>query len=84
MKKWIMDIRNATNFKFWIVIIIIIMVISPIILVNHFVLSKTVKYENDKYGFALMLPKSFANEVTILENENIFYFISKEIRDLDP
>ena len=75
-------IKNVLNYKkprFWIVIVAVITVIGAIAVFMGNPVGGTV-FENERYGFAVTLPKAFAEEITIVEEENLIYFTHKEIQ----
>jgi beta-lactamase regulating signal transducer with metallopeptidase domain len=43
-----------------------------------------VLYENNNFGFALLIPQDFMNEVEIKESDSIIYFVNKEIQATLP
>ena len=43
-----------------------------------------VDFVNDKYGFALTLDEEFNKSVEIIEENQVIYFVSKEIQATQP
>lgn len=76
--------RNAVNYKkpmFWVIIVAMVAVVAVAAgLINKPVGSIT--YENDKYGFSMILPKDFADKVNVGEEGNFVFFTYKEIQDM--
>lgn len=79
-------IKNVLNYKrpaFWVIIVAVIAVAGMGIgLAANPVGSVT--YKNLNYGFSIVLPKDFANNVNIKQEGNVIYFTHKEIQQLYP
>ncbi len=46
--------------------------------------SQDVAYENERYGFSLSLPDSFAKRVDVREEGNFIYFVDQEVQSKHP
>lgn len=78
--------ENAPNYKrpvFWVIIVAMVAVVAVVVgLIDK--PAGSITYENDKYGFSMILPKDFADKVDISEEGNFVFFTYKEIQDMYP
>ncbi|MDO9536485.1 MAG: M56 family metallopeptidase [Bacillota bacterium] len=79
-------IKNVLNYKkpaFWVSVVAVALVVTAALglLANPI---EDITYENDKYGFSIILPKDFSENIVIREEESVVYFNNKEIQEMFP
>lgn len=64
--------------------VIIVLGAAYLLFMNHTNQPAAVEFNNDKYGFSLNLEQKFSDNVQMIEENQIIYFISKEIQAVHP
>lgn len=78
--------KNVPNYKkpvFWVIIV----AMAAVVAVVAGLIDKpggSITYENDKYGFSMIMPKDFADKVNVSEEGNFVFLTYKEIQEMYP